>query len=210
MFTLSTATAQRLIPVAVIDKTEDAVPLAAALQAGGLNVIEVTLRSACAIDAIAAIRRQFPDFIVGAGTVIDVEVVAKLRDLGVHFAVSPGLNPLVLEATQAAGIPLVPGAITPTEIERARSLGVQTIKFFPAEAAGGSAMLKALTGPYGHTGIQFIPTGGIDAAKLKDYLNIPAVAAVGGSWFVDKKWLKAGDFAKITALTAEAVALAHS
>lgn len=207
---LANATSKRLIPVAVIEQLEHAIPLAAALQEGGLNVIEVTLRSACAIEAIAAIRKTFPDFIVGAGTVIDVQIVPQLRDLGVQFAVAPGLNPLVLEATQAAGIPLVPGAITPTEIERARALGVRVIKFFPAEAAGGVAMLKALSGPYGHTGLQFIPTGGIDAAKLPHYLAVPGVAAVGGSWFVDKKWLQACDFKKISQLTAEAVKLACS
>jgi 2-dehydro-3-deoxyphosphogluconate aldolase / (4S)-4-hydroxy-2-oxoglutarate aldolase len=206
----SSVTSQRLVPVAVIERLSDAVPLAEALIAGGLNVIEVTLRSACALEAIAAIRKALPDFQVGVGTVLDAEVVPQLQDLGITFAVSPGLNEKVLEATRKAGIPLVPGAITPTEIEHARALGVRVIKFFPAEAAGGVTMLKALTGPYGHTGLKFIPTGGIDAAKLGDYLAIPEVAAVGGSWFVDKKLLKAGDFRKITDLTAEAVRLASA
>lgn len=202
---LSSILSHRLVPVAVIDRAADAVPLAEALLAAGLPVIEVTLRSEEAMAAIRAIRQALPDMQVGAGTLLDPEMVSPLVDLGVSFAVSPGLNETVLGVCQKNGLPLLPGVITPTEIEQARQLGVKVLKFFPAEPAGGARFLSALSGPYGHTGIRFVPTGGIDAQKLSDYLKISTVAAVGGSWFVDKKLLSSGDFAAVTRLTREAL-----
>lgn len=205
---LKTILRSRLVPVAVIDRMEDAEPLAAALIAGGLTHIEVTLRTACALDAMARIRTAFPEMVVGAGTILDRTVLPKLVDMGIAFGVSPGLNPSVIEAAQKLDFTMIPGTITPSEVEHALSLGLKLLKFFPAEAAGGVEMLKALAGPYGHTGVKFVPTGGINAAKLARYLAVPTTAAVGGSWFVDRKLVHAGDFREITRLTKEAVAAA--
>lgn len=199
---------KRLVPVAVIYRVEDAVPLMEALLAGGLDVIEVTLRTEAALESMKAIRARFPEALVGAGTILDAEIVPQLVDLGCAFGVSPGLNERVVEAALAANFPMTPGVITPSEVERARSFGLKVLKFFPAEAAGGAKMLKALAGPYGHTGLSFVPTGGINAAKAPDYFALPTVAAVGGSWFVDKKLVNAGNWPEITRLTAEALTLA--
>ena len=201
---------QRLVPVVVLERVEDAVPLAEALLEAGLNQIEITLRSAAALDGIAAVARRFPEMRLGAGTILDPGILPRLVDMGVGFGVSPGLDERVLDAAESAGLPMAPGVMTPSEIDRARARGLQILKFFPAEPAGGAAMVKAMAGPYGHTGVRFIPTGGINAAKAADYFAIPEVAAVGGSWFVDKKLIAAGDFAEITRLTREALALAGS
>lgn len=207
---LETIQQKRVVPVAVIDRAEDAVPLAAALIAGGLSLIEVTLRTEAALDSMAAIRNEFPDMIIGAGTILDADILPQLVDLGVSFGVSPGLNEAVVAESQRVGLPLTPGVITPTEVERALGLGLRVLKFFPAGAAGGVGMLKALAGPYGHTGVRFVPTGGVNASNAADYLAIPCVAAVGGSWFVAKDLVNAGDFAAITRLTREALSLASA
>ena len=156
---------QRLICVAVIDKPEDAVPLAEALLAGGLNVMEVTFRTAAAADSIARIRKSLPAVAIGAGTLLAAEQVQRAVDAGAQFGVSPGLNESVLAAAHKNKIPFFPGVMTPTETGRALDLGWKHLKFFPAEAAGGVAMLKALAGPFAHTGVKFVPTGGINAAK---------------------------------------------
>ena len=200
-------TFRRLVPVAVIERVEDAVPLAEALLAGGLDIIEVTLRTEAALGAMQQIRAACPGMIVGAGTVIDPEIVPQLADIGVEFAVAPGLNERVVEAAANASLPLTPGVITPSEIEQARGYGLKLLKFFPAEQFGGAKTLKALAGPYGHTGIKFVPTGGIDLAKAKDYWALSCVAAVGGSWFVSPKLIAEGKFDEVTRLTAEALAM---
>jgi 2-dehydro-3-deoxyphosphogluconate aldolase/(4S)-4-hydroxy-2-oxoglutarate aldolase len=197
----------RLLPVAVIPRAEHALPLAEALLEGGLNHIEITLRTECALEAIAAIRKAFPEMIVGAGTVLDPGSIPQLTDMGVAFAVSPGLNPAVVEACQSASLPIFPGVITPSEVETALGLGLRTLKFFPAEAAGGARMLKALSGPYGHTGIRFVPTGGIQPKLLPEYLALPTLFAIGGSWFVDKSLLLENRFNEVTQRTREALAL---
>ncbi len=198
----------RVVPVAVIEQVESALPLAEALLEGGLNLIEVTLRTEAAFETIGAIRSSYPEMIVGAGTILDADVLSRLVDLGVGFGVSPGLNKSVAEEAQRVGFPLTPGVITPTEVERARAMGFNLLKFFPAEASGGVKMLKALAGPYGHTGIRFIPTGGINVGNAADYLSLPVVAAIGGSWFVDKKLINDGKYTEITRLTKEAISLA--
>ena len=198
---------KRLIPVTVIERVETAVPLAEALREGGLNVIEVTLRTDAALSAMGAIRSKFPDMVVGAGTVLDEGVVPRLADLGVAFLVSPGLNERVVEAAFRFDLAVTPGVVTPTEVEHARALGLQVLKFFPAEPAGGVALLKALGGPFGHTGIRFIPTGGINPGNAPAYLSLPSVAAVGGSWFVDRPLISAGRFSEVTRLTKEALSL---
>lgn len=197
----------RLVPVAVIPEAKHALPLAEALMEAGLPHIEVTLRTDCAMDAMRAICREFPDMTVGAGTIIDPEVIPALMDMGVEFGVSPGLNPAVIEKAQELNFQMVPGVITPGEVERGLSMGLKLLKFFPAEAAGGAKMLKALAGPYGHTGVQFVPTGGINAANAQAYLDLKVTAAIGGSWFVDKSLVQEGKFDRIQALTREALAL---
>lgn len=196
---------ERLICVAVIDRPDDAVPLAEALLAGGLNVIEVTFRTAGAADAIAAIRKKFPQMSVGAGTLLTADHVKAAADAGAQFGVSPGLSETVLLATRERNLPLFPGVMTPTEVTRALDLGCRHLKFFPAETVGGVKMLKALAGPFAHTGVKFIPTGGVNAANLATYLAIPQVAAVGGSWMAERKLIAEKAWDKITALTAEAM-----
>lgn len=199
--------AKRLLPVVVLNKLEWAEPLAEALLAGGLDVIEITMRTEAALPGMELIIEKFPQMHVGAGTVLDAELVPQLKAMGVEFAVSPGLNPKVVDAARMAGMEIFPGVASPTEVEAARAMGLKTLKFFPAEPLGGVAMLKALIGPYGHTGIRFVPTGGIDAAKAPGYARLGAVAAIGGSWFVRPDLMEAGKWDEIEAMTREAVGL---
>jgi 2-dehydro-3-deoxyphosphogluconate aldolase/(4S)-4-hydroxy-2-oxoglutarate aldolase len=196
---------QRLICVAVIDQPDDAVPLAGALLAGGLNVMEVTFRTSTAADSIKRIRQGLPGMCIGAGTLLTAEQVQRAVDAGAQFGVSPGLNELVLATASKNKIPFFPGVMTPTEVDRALNLGWKHLKFFPAAAAGGVAMLKALAGPFAHMGVQFVPTGGINAATLPDYLALPQVAAIGGSWMAERKLVNEKAWSKITALTTEAI-----
>ena len=196
---------QRLICVAVIDKTEDAAPLAEALLAGGLNCIEVTFRTAGAAESISQIRKSVPQITVGAGTLLTAEQVKQAVDAGAQFGVSPGLSENVSRAARENNFPLFPGVVTPTEVMRALELGWKHLKFFPSETFGGVNVLKALAGPFGHTGVKFIPTGGVNAAKLPDYLTLPQVAAIGGSWMAEKKLVAEKNWKQITALTVEAM-----
>ncbi len=196
---------QRLICVAVIDHADGAVPLAEALLAGGLNCIEVTFRTAGAADSIARIRKSVPQIYVGAGTLLTADQVKQAMDAGAQFGVSPGLSEIVSTTAQKNDFPLFPGVITPTEVMRALELGWQHLKFFPAETFGGVNALKALSGPFGHTGVKFIPTSGITAVTLPNYLALPQVAAIGGSWMAERKLVAEKSWGKITALTAEAM-----
>lgn len=205
---LKTLTETRLVPVAVIPSADRAVPLAETLMAAGLPHIEITLRTDCALEAMRAIRKALPEMTVGAGTIIDPDILPELVDMGVAFGVSPGLNPAVVERAQSLGFQMIPGVITPGEVERGLSMGLKLLKFFPAEAAGGAKMLKALAGPYGHTGLRFVPTGGINAGNAPEYLQLKSTAAIGGSWFVDQKLVAEGNFERISDLTREALALA--
>lgn len=196
---------QRLICVAVIDRVDDAVPLAESLLTGGLNCIEVTFRTAGAAESIARIRKSLPNAVVGAGTLLTSDNVKAAADAGAQFGVSPGLSEAVSKAAQNAALPLFPGVITPTEIMAALEMGWKHLKFFPSETFGGVNALKALAGPFGHTGVKFIPTGGITAATLPNYLALPHVAAIGGSWMAERKLVAQRDWQKITALTVEAM-----
>ena len=198
---------QRLVCVAIVDNADDAVPLTEALIAGGLNCIEVTFRTAGAAEAIARIRKALPNAVVGAGTLLTADQVRQAVNAGAQFGVSPGLSEAVSKAAHDAKLPLFPGVITPTEIIRALELGWKHLKFFPAETFGGVNALKALAGPFGHTGVKFIPTGGITAATLPNYLAVPQVAAVGGSWMAEKKLVAEKNWKQITNLTAEAMKL---
>jgi len=192
----------------VLDDVDAAAPLAEALLAGGLDVMEITLRTGAALAAIRRIATAYPEMLLGAGTLLDPSQVEQARDAGAVFGLAPGLNPRVVQAAANCGMLFAPGVMTPSEVEQAWAIGCKLLKFFPAEPAGGVAMLKALAGPYAHLGLRFIPTGGIHTGNLADYLKVPLVAAIGGSWMVDKALVAAGRWDEITRLTRVAVAAA--
>ncbi len=194
-----------VVPVVKIDDSKDAVALAAALRYGGLNCAEITFRTSAAEESIKLISEKFPDMLIAAGTVLTPEQADKAMNAGAKFIVSPGLNPEVVEHCKKKGYPIIPGVCTPTEIEKALSLGLTYLKFFPAEAAGGVKMIKSLAAPY--TMVKFMPTGGINTSNLKDYLACKAIFACGGSWMVPSDKIASGDFDEIENLTKEAVKL---
>ena len=194
-----------IVPVVKIDDAKDAVALAKALLEGGLPVAEITFRTAAAEEAIRNISREVPGVLVGAGTILTIEQAQRAIDAGASFIVSPGFNPPVVEFCVNKGIPITPGCSNPTDIEMALGYGLEVVKFFPAEAFGGLATLKAISAPYSM--IKFIPTGGIDAKNLNDYLAFNKILACGGSWMVKDELIKKGDFAEITRLAREAVNL---
>jgi 2-dehydro-3-deoxyphosphogluconate aldolase/(4S)-4-hydroxy-2-oxoglutarate aldolase len=204
---LSRLSATRLVPVVVLDDAADADGLAAALVAGGLPIAEVTLRTAAAQDSIRAMAAR-GDILVGAGTVLTPRQVDQAVAAGATFVVCPGLSRAVVERCGEHGVLALPGAVTATEIQGALELGVSTVKFFPAGTSGGPAAIKALAAPFAD--VRFVPTGGVGPGNLAQYLAIPAVAAVGGSWMVPRERVKAGDFAGIQQLSADAVAAANS
>ncbi len=192
-----------IVPVVVLDDPKDAAPLAKALCEGGLPCAEVTFRTAAAEESIKIMTSQFPDMLVGAGTVLTAEQADRAAAAGARFIVSPGLNPTVVKHCMEKGLPVVPGTATPSDVETAISLGLDTVKFFPAEQAGGIAMIKAMAAPY--TQMKFMPTGGINAKNLNSYLAFDKVLACGGSWMVKKELISSGQFDKIRELTREAV-----
>lgn len=205
MDTLAALGAARLIPVVVLDDVANAEGLAGALVAGGLPVAEVTFRTPAAEESIRVMAAR-GDILVGAGTVLTVEQVDKAVAAGAHYVVSPGLSRNVVERCAEHRVLALPGAVTATEIQMAVEFGLTTVKFFPAETSGGAPAIAALAGPFG--GVRFVPTGGIGTKNLHEYLAIAAVTAVGGSWMVPRDLVRSGDFARITRLTADAVALA--
>lgn len=188
----------RVMPVIVIDRLEDAVPLAEALVAGGVKVLEVTLRTPVAMAAVKAIAAAVPDAIVGVGTVTRPEQFAEAKAAGAVFAVTPGLTEELALAAKAAGLPLLPGVMTPSEVIAALGWGYDAMKLFPAEQAGGIAMLKAMSGPFAD--VLFCPTGGVTLDSAPKFLALPNVACVGGSWIVPKDKVASGDWAAITQL----------
>ena len=192
-----------IVPVIALDDAKDAEPLAKALCEGGLPCAEVTFRTAAAEESIRIMAEKFPEMLVGAGTVLTTEQVDKAVNAGAKFIVSPGLNPKVVAYCVSKNIPIVPGCANPSDIEQAIELGLDVVKFFPAEAAGGLNMIKAMSAPY--TSVKFMPTGGINANNLIDYLNFNKIVACGGSWMVSKDMVAAGEFDKIAKLTNEAV-----
>lgn len=197
--------AKRIVPVVVLDSADSAEPLAEALLAGGLDIMEITFRTTAAEESIRRIAKRFPDILLGAGTLLAAEQVIRARNAGAVFGLAPGLNPEVVNTAKGAGLEFSPGVMTPSEVEQALSLGCKLLKFFPAEAAGGVNMLKSLAGPYAHTGVRFVPTGGVTSTNLSSYLKLPVVAAIGGSWMVDKALVNAGKWEEITRLTKEAL-----
>ncbi len=192
-----------IVPVVKINDAKDAAPLAKALCDGGLPCAEVTFRTPAAKDAISIMAKEYPDMLIGAGTVLTTSQADEAISAGASFIVSPGLNPEVVKHCVDMGIPVTPGCANPTDIETAISLGLDVVKFFPAEAAGGLPMIKAMSAPY--TGMKFMPTGGINASNLNSYLSFPKIIACGGSWMVSDKLIADGKFDEITRLTSEAV-----
>jgi 2-dehydro-3-deoxyphosphogluconate aldolase/(4S)-4-hydroxy-2-oxoglutarate aldolase len=197
-----------VVPVVVVDDPSDAVPLARALVAGGLPAIEVTLRTPAALEAIRAIADAVPDAVVGAGTVITPEQVTRAVTAGARFLVSPGWTDLLLEAMRASGVPYLPGVSTTSEVVALLERGVREMKFFPAEAAGGTAYLKSLNGPLPQA--RFCPTGGIGPTTAPDYLALPNVGCVGGSWMLPADAVAARDWGQVEALAREAAGLTGS
>src|ERR1700761_3569749 len=198
--------AVRVVPVIVIKDLGHAVPLAKALVEGGLNVLEITLRSPVALEAIRTISSEVKDAIVGAGTVINAEQFADAADAGAKFVVSPGLTEEVFRASRDHLLPLLPGIATASEIMRGLSMGLKTFKFFPAENVGGAPAIKALGGPFPQ--VSFCPTGGVSTRNLQTYLSLPNVVCAGGSWMVPSDLNEADAFARATEMAREAPALA--
>ncbi len=191
-----------VVPVIAIDDAESALPLADALMEGGLPVAEITFRTTAAAEVIARIAKERPSVILGAGTVLSADNLRRARDAGARFGVAPGLNPEVVCEAGRIGLPFIPGVVTPSEIEQALSLGARLLKFFPSEAFGGLKVIKALAAPYAHTGVKFMPTGGVTTANLSEYLAVEIVACVGGTWIAsreaiaEKKWAQIRDNCK--------------
>ena len=192
-----------IVPVIALDDAKDASPLAEALCRGGLPCAEITFRTDAAEESIRIMTKKFPEMLVGAGTVLTTEQADRAISAGARFLVSPGINPDVVKHCLAKGYPIVPGCATPSEVETAISLGLDTVKFFPAEAAGGIAMIKAMSAPYGK--IKFMPTGGIGEGNINDYLSFAKIFACGGSWMAPKKLISEGKFDEIERLTRGAV-----
>ncbi len=199
-----------VVPVIVIEKEEQAVPLARALVGGGLGVLEVTFRTKAAAGAIAAIRREVPEAVVGAGTLLTAEQLRAAKKAGAAFGVAPGFDPAIIEEAKGEMLPFCPGVATASELSQALTAGCPMVKFFPAEAAGGPKMIKNLLGAFRFTGVKFMPTGGVTAGNLADYLAIPEVVCCGGTWVVPKDALAAGDYAAIEKLAREAAQLVRS
>lgn len=186
-----------VIPVIAIESVDHALGLADALIEGGLPVAEITFRTDAAADVISLLAEKRPELILGAGTVLTPENLQKAKDCGATFAVAPGLNPDVVKKAQDIDLPFFPGIANPTDIEMALSLGCKTLKFFPAEASGGIKYLNAISAPYKHTGVKFIPTGGINANNLSSYLELPTILACGGTWIAKNEDMAAGNWGEI-------------
>ena len=194
-----------IVPVVVIEEAAKAIPLAGALKAGGIEIMEITFRTEAAADSISNIREKHPEVLVGAGTILDLEQCKKALDYGAQYIVSPGFDRCVAEYCLTKTIPIFPGCVTPSEIMTALKLNLQILKYFPADVYGGLKGMKALSGPFPQ--ISFIPTGGVNIHNLYEYLSAPYVFAVGGSWLCDKRDINSGNFDRITALCKEAIAL---
>ena len=197
-----------VVPVVVLEEAKDALPLAKALVEGGLPCAEVTFRTEAAEESIRLMSEKYPEMLVGAGTVLTTKQVDRAAAAGAKFIVSPGFDPEIVDYCLEKKIPVFPGCITPSEVAQAVKRGLQVVKFFPAEQAGGVAMIKAMAAPY--TMVKFMPTGGISAKNLKDYLSFGKILCCGGSWMVKGDMIRNGEFDKIREMTKEAVELAAS
>lgn len=195
----------KILPVITIAREQDVLPLADALAAGGLNALEITLRSEFGLKAIRMLREARPELCVGAGTILDRHMLKAAEDAGSQFIVTPGSTQDLLEAGAQSELPLLPGVSSASEIMIGYALGYRRFKLFPAEISGGVGAIKALGGPFPE--VRFCPTGGVSAANLKNYMALPNVMCVGGTWMIDNAWVKNGDWGRITDATAEAIAL---
>ncbi|MHB8908333.1 MAG: bifunctional 4-hydroxy-2-oxoglutarate aldolase/2-dehydro-3-deoxy-phosphogluconate aldolase [Syntrophales bacterium] len=188
----------RVIAVLVIDRVEDAVPLAKALIDGGVNAMELTLRTDAAIDSLRAIIAKVPEMIAGIGTILNVSQVRDVFLAGAAFGVAPGLNRKVIEEARSLGLPFAPGVVTPSDVEKALEYDLRILKFFPAEPSGGLAYLKSMNAPYAHLNLKYIPLGGVNLQNMRSYLEDPMILAVGGSWIADSKLIQKRDWKAIT------------
>jgi len=186
-----------VIAVLVIDDVKDAVPLAHALLEGGVDIMELTLRTPAAVDALQEIKDNVPEMVVGIGTVLTPDQVKQINTRGAAFGVAPGLNPKVVKTAQEEGLPFSPGIVTPSDIECAIELGCNVLKYFPAEPAGGLPYLKSMANPYGHLGLKYVPLGGLNQDNFKAYLEFPSILAVGGSWIAKRNVIQKNDWKTI-------------
>ena len=194
---LDRISAAGVMAVIVVDEAADAVSLARALIACGIDVMELTLRTPAAIEALRLVKTEVPEMLAGVGTVLHASQIDEVMEAGAEFAVSPGLNPTVVEHAQKVGLPFAPGVATPSEIERAVELGCRELKFFPAEPIGGIQYLRSMAAPYSHLHLQFIPLGGVNANRLGSYLDDPSVLAVGGSWIAPRQIIQKKDWSTV-------------
>ena len=194
----------RVIAVLVVNEAKQAVPLARALLEGGIDVMELTLRTPAALEALRRVREEVPEMLAGIGTVLNSQQVAEIARLKAAFAVAPGTNPRVITAAKEHGLPFMPGVAVPSDLEAALELGCRDLKFFPAEPSGGLAYLKNMSAPYAHLGVRFVPLGGLSTKNVKDYLAHPSILAVGGSWLAPGELIKAEAWDKIRANASEA------
>jgi 2-dehydro-3-deoxyphosphogluconate aldolase/(4S)-4-hydroxy-2-oxoglutarate aldolase len=186
-----------VVPVIAIESPDMSLPLADALIEGGLPVAEITFRTAAAAEVIKKLKKERPQLFLGAGTILSVENLVQAKEAGAVFGVAPGLNPQIVKKAVDIGFPFFPGVMTPSEIDQGLSYGLKVLKFFPSEASGGTSMLKALSTPFGHLGVRFLPTGGINIKNLEDYLKMPQVIACGGTWIAKKDVISAGNWDEI-------------
>lgn len=201
---------KKLIAVITINDAKNAVPLAKALYNGGISAIELTLRTDAALESIKRIRAEVPEMVVAAGTVLTPKQIDEVVKAGAHWAVAPGTNPRVLQAAKDAGLFFAPGIMTPSDIEAALEFGCRLLKFFPAGTTGGMKHLKAMSAPYNHLGLSYIPLGGVNTTNLADFVSDPLIAAVGGSWLAKPDQIKNGEFDKIQAQAEEATKIIAS
>jgi 2-dehydro-3-deoxyphosphogluconate aldolase/(4S)-4-hydroxy-2-oxoglutarate aldolase len=197
----------KVVPVVAIDEVDNALPLADALIEGGLPLVEITFRTAAAAAVIEVLRKNRPELLVGAGTILTVDHLHKACACGAAFGVAPGFNPKIAEAALKMGFPFAPGIMTPSELENVLSLGIAVMKFFPAEAAGGMPYLKSIHAPYAHTGVRFMPTGGINKSNAANYLALDAVLAVGGTWIAPRDTIAGRNWPAITQNCREIVSI---
>ncbi len=200
--------ASKIIAVLVIDEVEDAVPTAQALLRGGVDMMELTLRTPAALGGLRAVCSEVPDMVAGIGTILNTQQVDEVIESGASFGVAPGVNAEVIQYAQDKGLPFGPGIMTPTDIDQSVELGCEVLKFFPAGSSGGLAHLKNIVAPYQHLGLQFIPLGGIKASNMMNYIDSPLVAAIGGSWIAPRDLIAAKNWDQIEANAREARELA--
>jgi 2-dehydro-3-deoxyphosphogluconate aldolase / (4S)-4-hydroxy-2-oxoglutarate aldolase len=202
--------ASGIVAVLVIDEARHAVPVARALVAGGINAMELTLRTPAALDAVRAIRNEVPDMLAGVGTVIQPRQIAEVVRAGAIFAVAPGFNRRVMDAALVAGMPFAPGVVTPTDIEAALELDCRLLKFFPAEPSGGLVYLSSMAAPYAHLGLKYVPLGGLNAKNMRSYLEHPMIGALGGSWIAPRELIQNERWMEITANARQAMEVAQN